>query len=434
MNPVAEKLNQRISECSPVLYSMLSQLGQDIFFPKTGILSQSADADRDAYKYNATIGIATENKEPMHLKCMEQYFQGLSVKEIFSYAPPAGRAKLRTLWRERLIKQNPKLSGKSFSMPVVTSALTHGLSLFADLFIERGDTLILPDKLWGNYRLLFESRKGAKFSTYSMFNDKGGFNCEAFKTKLEEESEKRDKITILLNFPNNPTGYAPLESEVEQIKNIILNQAKQGTKILVLSDDAYFSLFFSDSSKESIFSSLCDLHENIVAIKLDGPTKELFSWGFRVGFITFNTRSNSADELYLLLEDKVKGLIRGGISNCNHASQAIVEKTLEDPELDKQLAEKFETLKERALFLKTLLDREGYQQYWSYYPYNSGYFMCLQLKTVNAEALRIHLLKKYGIGVIAIGASDIRIAFSCIEKNQLEDLINSIFKATSDLS
>ena len=38
--------------------------------------------------------------------------------------------------------------------------------------------------------------------------------------------------------------------------------------------------------------------------------------------------------------------------------------------------------------------------------------MCLKLKGLDAETYRKHLLEKYGVGVIADGERDIRVAFS----------------------
>ena len=35
---------------------------------------------------------------------------------------------------------------------MVTTGITHGLSTVADMFVDEGDVLLLPDKLWGNYR------------------------------------------------------------------------------------------------------------------------------------------------------------------------------------------------------------------------------------------------------------------------------------------
>ena len=48
--------------------------------------------------------------------------------------------------------------------------------------------------------------------------------------------------------------------------------------------------------------------------------------------------------------------------------------------------------------------------------------MCVKLKGLDAETYRKHLLEKYGVGVIADGERDIRVAFSAVEVGQLEDL------------
>ena len=60
--------------------------------------------------------------------------------------------------------------------------------------------------------------------------------------------------------------------------------------------------------------------------------------------------------------------------------------------------------------------------------------MCLKLKTVAAETLRRHLLEKYGVGLIAIGEKNLRIAFSCTEEEDLADLFDIILQGIKDLS
>jgi hypothetical protein len=67
------------------------------------------------------------------------------------------------------------------------------------------------------------------------------------------------------------------------------------------------------------------------------------------------------------------------------------------------------------------------------YPFIAGYFMCIRVKGVPAEKLRLHLLEKYGIGVIAMGQSDIRVAFSCLELDQIEPLFESTAQAIAEL-
>ncbi len=64
MNPLALELNEVLQKQNISLYQMLSKLGKALYFPK-GILSQAADAQKKANKYNVTIGIATEGAGPM---------------------------------------------------------------------------------------------------------------------------------------------------------------------------------------------------------------------------------------------------------------------------------------------------------------------------------------------------------------------------------
>jgi hypothetical protein len=60
--------------------------------------------------------------------------------------------------------------------------------------------------------------------------------------------------------------------------------------------------------------------------------------------------------------------------------------------------------------------------------------MCLRLKSVPAEALRVHLLDRYGVGLIAIGESNLRVAFSCIEEDDIQALFDIILQGVRDLA
>jgi hypothetical protein len=57
-DPQAQQLNDAISATHPQLLEMLSQRGKAIYFPKLGVLAQSAEAQ--GKNINATIGIALE--------------------------------------------------------------------------------------------------------------------------------------------------------------------------------------------------------------------------------------------------------------------------------------------------------------------------------------------------------------------------------------
>lgn len=429
MNPLAGQLNENIKTGSPHVYEMLSTLGKEIYFPKEGILSQSAEATSHAKKYNATIGIATEGGIPMHLSVIQDKLSAYQPKDLYSYAPPAGKPELRSAWRNKMIQENPSLEGKSISNPIATNALTHGLSIVADLFVDEGDAVVYPDKNWENYELTFGIRRHGVTVNYPLFTDDMKFNAAGLREALLSQKDK-GKAVVLLNFPNNPTGYTPGVEEGKAIVAAIQEAAEAGINVVAVTDDAYFGLFFEDSLKESLFGQLADLHPRVLAVKIDGATKEEFVWGFRVGFITYASENKDVLDA---LEQKTLGIIRATISSGSHPSQTFVLDALKSPEFEQQKLEKFNIMKGRANKVKELLDSGKYGDVWEYYPFNSGYFMCLKLKGISAEALRTHLIHEYGVGTIALGEYDLRIAFSCIEEEHLEDLFDLVYKGIQDL-
>ncbi|TCN00831.1 aspartate/methionine/tyrosine aminotransferase [Paenibacillus sp. BK033] len=429
MNPLAQQLNETLEAESPNVYDMLSALGKAIYFPKEGILSQSAEAKAKAKKFNATIGIAIENGQPMHLKVIQDTLSSYDPKDLYEYAPPAGKPELRSAWRTKMVKENPSLEGKKFGNPVATNALTHGLSIVADLFADVGDAVIIPNKNWENYELTFNIRRGAEIVEYPLYNEDYRFNSAGLREALLAQKDK-GKAIVILNFPNNPTGYSPGPQEGDEIVAAIRDAAEAGINVVAVTDDAYFGLFFEDSLHESLFGKLADLHPRVLAVKVDGATKEEYVWGFRVGFITY---ANPSDKALTALEQKTMGIIRATISSGPHPSQTFVLRALQSAEFDEQKAEKYDVMKKRANKVKDLLDSGRYGDVWSYYPFNSGYFMCLKLKGVSAEEVRTRLLDEYGIGTIALGETDLRVAFSCIEERNLEELFDTIYKAVTEL-
>ncbi len=66
-------------------------------------------------------------------------------------------------------------------------------------------------------------------------------------------------------------------------------------------------------------------------------------------------------------------------------------------------------------------------------PFNSGYFMSFAMKGINAEELRVKLLKEEGIGTIQIDDSTLRVAFSSIEEDKIDLVYSKIYKAAEEL-
>jgi len=427
INAQATELNETISAAHPQVLDMLSARGQSIFFPAKGILGQSAQAK--GKEINATIGTALEDDgSPLCLSCVKELVDVDPAVGVL-YAPSYGNPTLRDTWKSMMQKKNPSLSG-TFSRPVVTQALTHALSIAGYLFLDEDEDIIMPDLYWGNYNLIFKEHYHANIRTFNTFTE-GGFDMGALGEAVNAGGPA--KKVLLLNFPNNPTGYTLTNAEVATLKATLLQAAEAGNKLTVLIDDAYFGLVYQDGVYlESIFVDLAELHENILAVKLDGPTKEDYVWGFRVGFMTYSIKGGTP-EMYAALEAKTAGAIRGNISNAPAISQAILLKAFTHPEYEAQKREKFDTLKARCTKLTAILQAHPeYAEAFEALPFNSGYFMCVRLKGADPEAVRQVLLKDYSTGLIAASGL-LRVAFSSTPIDKLESLFSNLYQAICSL-
>ncbi len=426
MNPQAQELNEVILAKNPVVYDLLSEKGKNIFFPKKGILGQTAEAK--GTKINATIGAAIEDDgTPMRLESIASKID-LDPSLSFPYAPSFGRPDLRAKWKEMIYEKNPALNNKKLSLPIVTSALTHGISMAGYLWMDEGQEVIVPNLFWGNYNLALSNAYGVKLTKFNIFKD-NCFDVDSLKESLLSEGEKK---VIILNFPNNPTGYTPTIDEMKSIVSTIKEAAEAGKKIVAITDDAYFGLVFEEGIEaQSIFAYLCDIHENVLAVKIDGATKEDYVWGFRVGFVSYGIKGGS-DELYHALEMKTAGAVRGNISNSSNLSQSLLLHAFESPDYAEQKHSKYIIMKSRYQAIKEALSDEKYTEYFTALPYNSGYFMCVQLKEgLDGEAIREILINKYSIGIINLN-NILRVAFSAMAASDAKELFEGIYNACKD--
>ncbi|NCD05174.1 MAG: aminotransferase class I/II-fold pyridoxal phosphate-dependent enzyme [Spirochaetia bacterium] len=431
MNELAKELNETLK--GSVVYDLLSDYGKRMYFPK-GIVAQSAQAKAKATRYNATVGQAFKNGSPLYLDEIYDTFNKdkITPSEIFTYAPGGGLPQLKELWREDMLEKNPSLQGKSFSIPVVTGGLTQALSIILRLFLDEDDTVILPHLFWDNYDLIIKENVNASFDTFPLYDETNqAFNIKGFKEAIENSTSK--KIVVILNFPNNPTGYTPTNDEMDKIAEILINAAKANKKVLAICDDAYFGLFYEENTaRESLFAKIADAHENLFAVKGDGATKEAMVWGFRVGFITVSTKNFSLEQ-YDAFNKKVLSSIRSSVSNCSKPSQSLLIKALSNKEAyNKGKEEARKEMELRYRLIKDKLKEKEAIDYFKPLAFNSGYFLSFECKG-DVEELRLYLLEKYNIGAINIMNKVFRVAYCSVDTENLSDLFDIIYKAAGEL-
>ena len=422
MNKLAIGLNKALGSAA----EFLSKAGKRMYFPYGGILGQSGEAK--GCEINATIGMAfEEDGSPLVMKC---FGDNLKLdKKAFLYAGSFGLPKLREQWKEMEFKKNPSLKGVKFSNPVVTNALTHGIRIVAELFADTADELVCPDLFWDNYELIFQDAVGCKVRHFNTFK-KGAFDAEAMKKALLAPGQKK---ILILNFPNNPTGYTATIEDAKKIVAAVKAAAKAGKKIVIVCDDAYFGLVYEKGIHgESLFAEFATLDKNVLAVKLDGTTKEDYVWGLRVGFISFAFKG-ATDEQLKALEAKAAGNVRSCISNSSSIGQHLAIAAFADTGYAKQKKEKYAVLKARYLEIRKILKAHPeYAKNFEAMPFNSGYFMCVKPIGVDAEKVRKQLIAKYSTGAIVLSGL-IRLAFSTIPKAKLAKLFANVNAAIGDL-
>ena len=447
------------------LYSALSELGKRIFLPD-GIFYWSGRAKNEA-ELIGTLGAAYGFEKdfieggnsdwlPCYLKEITD-FSKLSVKEIVPYTSIGGLLETRKIWKEWIIKKSQYKQKedsllnrleKYITTPVITGGVTNGIFQACSMFLDESDYIIVPNKRWGNYDNIIYKFIGAKIQSFEFFKD-SEMNIKGLETVIEKIAKIQEKVVLLLNFPNNPTGYVPTKEEASNLVEMLKESQKIHEKpIVVLVDDAYEPYVYKDNVlNRSIFYELHQINENVIPIKLDGITKEILIYGGRVGFITIGLKPSwivDDTELQNLKEEihnKLEGFIRATISNCNRFYQVLVHKLFEEngfEQVIKSREEVFKLLKIRYETINSELKKINNPNI-SIDPNSGGFFVFINLNStkIKAKEFADHLLKEYKVGIIPIEKLDeningVRIAYCSIDLSKIPELIKRIELALKD--
>ncbi len=209
--------------------------------------------------------------------------------------------------------------------------------------------------------------------------------------------------------------------------------AETGKKVVVVLDDAYFGLVYEEGiHNESLFAEFATLHRNVLAVKLDGTTKEDYVWGLRVGFMLFGFKGATVEQLKAF-EAKTAGNVRSSISNASSIGQNAAIAAYQDKAYNRQKTQKYKVLKSRYLEIRKIFAKHPeYAEYFEVMPFNSGYFMCVKPIGVDAERVRRHLISNYSTGTVVLSGL-IRIAFSTTPKAKLARLFQNVANAIADV-
>jgi aspartate/methionine/tyrosine aminotransferase len=427
----ASEINAPLERDVPALFRALSPLGRRAFFPPD-IPSQAAEARGTTL--NATIGQITDGRGgAVRLPVLASAFgdlPGRDLDQALLYSPIEGLPEVRQRWRDWQRRHAPV--GPPSSLPLVTVGLSHALSLLADLFGGEGKAVAIPTPFWGNYRQAFAVRTGARVLTGPAYVD-GGYNPAAIPDALAGLPPGEPAVA-LLNIPSNPGGYTPDRAERRATVEALIVEAER-RPLVVICDDAYAGLVFEpEIPRESLFWDLAGAHPNLVAVKIDGATKEFSFFGGRVGFLTFAVEPES--EAARSLESKVKMLVRSTLGSPVASSQVILLQALRKEGIETEVEAVRALLEGRYRSLKGALETVD-RRLLTPLPFNSGCFALVELPEslgLDSETVRKHLLAHHETGLISIAPRYLRIAHCSVDAAALPELARRLEAAVGELA
>ncbi|MGQ4873017.1 MAG: pyridoxal phosphate-dependent aminotransferase [Promethearchaeia archaeon] len=251
---------------------------------------------------------------------------------ITTYAPTRGVPQLLQLLEEKLAKFN-NIQANWKENIIMGNGGSNAITLaFATIF-NPGDELIINSPNFVSY---FYCGKFFGINVKEIQrNDDFSLNIEAIKNEITSKTK-----AILINSPNNPTGYALTKKELEELVDIIIEH-----DLYLISDEVYENYIY-DGNKHVSPASLDGMFER--TITLNAMSKKYSATGFRLGYVVANK------EIIDLMEKYLQYTVAG----TNHAAQyGFIEALKMDQEFFDDIIKNFD---ERRIFIYKRLKEIGF--------------------------------------------------------------------------
>lgn len=399
--------------------------------PKGDILAINALAKEDQAKgnvvINASIGTFLTQEKKVGSPSLIQEALKEHITDRLGYPAPLGDKDYREGVMNYLFKEKKERIDELYH-PFIGATLggTGALFFAFSIFLKRGEKVLLPDRMWSNYKLIAKEA-GLSYDTYPLFNEENQLDVKGLKEAIEKQFEEQGKSLVLLNDPcQNPTGYCLSEEEYEELFPMLEEEGKKGT-LIVLFDIAYSSFYHVPGHKFVLMDKLAEKKYSFLPLLAFSGSKIFGMYGLRVGALIALCPDKENVEV---LNDAFFRLSRGTYSASVGAAQAAVATILNDKEkikeLEAQIQENSDILYNRSKVLLTLCEELGLE----HYPYLSGFFVSLKSK----DAYQVYEgLRKEHIYVVPIEEKVIRLALSGLSEEEIKYVLPRIKKIEETL-
>jgi aspartate aminotransferase len=188
-----------------------------------------------------------------------------------SYTPVAGLTELR----DEISRKYDLDYGLSYSREQVQVTCGSKQAMFNAMFatIEPGDEVIVPVPCWVSYREMVNLVGGVAKSLETRAEDSFLPSAQALEAVITERTK-----WLILNSPCNPTGKVYDAGTLRALGEVLLRHPQ----IMVLSDDIYEHLIFSDQPFQNILTVVPEMYPRTLLV--NGFSKAYGMAGWRLGY------------------------------------------------------------------------------------------------------------------------------------------------------
>lgn len=322
---------------------------------------------------DSTIGALMDDHGKLtFLNSVIDHVRHLNEDDLGAYAPISGlpdylEAVKYACFRDYM----PKAYIRAVATPGGTGAIKHAVWNYTNA----GDTILTSDWFWAPYHTISDEH-GRKLTTYKLFNEKGGFNIDSFKEKVDELLAVQDRLLVLINSPShNPTGYSLTLEEWDAVVAFVKERTQDSHKrIILFVDVAYIDFAGTVQESREFFTRFNNLPDNVLILVGYSMSKGFTLYGMRSGAILCITQNEAVSEEFF---HACSHSNRGAWSNGTRAAMRTLTDVINSPELFEKVEAEREgyrlVLEKRCLAFVEEAEKAGLVTV----PFSAGFFISI---------------------------------------------------------
>ncbi|MCP3025887.1 pyridoxal phosphate-dependent aminotransferase [Halobacillus sp. A5] len=193
---------------------------------------------------------------------------------LTKYTPAGGIPELK----EAIINKMAADQGLAYTQDqvIVTIGAKHALFTLFQVLLNKGDEVIVPAPYWVSYPEQVKLAEGSPVVVQTEERNQFKLTPELLEASITDKTK-----AVIINSPSNPTGMMYSKEELEALGQVCLEH-----NILIVSDEIYEKLIYTEEQHVSIAEISKELYEQTIII--NGVSKSHSMTGWRIGYALGN--------------------------------------------------------------------------------------------------------------------------------------------------